>query len=331
MSRHLFAMLRVALALLATGAAPASAGAGAPPIAVITVTPKVFPVGKWAEGIVATPQGIWVAESGARAIVLLDPQTGALRRRVTVGRLPVGMIAGAEGYVSTLVQTARALWREPARGRGKAITGLPGCPNALAAGAGALWVLTQPACSSDSAQLVRVDPKSGAMKTGGVLGQWGEALAADDGNIYVAHARPPALDIVDARTLAARTFDPRDLSLWTIATGSDWLIAGGRINSDWSKGVIASFDPKTGAERQRRIVDQMIAALAVDDKRVVAVGDKGRLWVFSPKDLAPEAVINLSTGPFRARAATLRAGVLYVTSQEQFGDKGAVFAISDWR
>ncbi len=324
-----FARLLVSLALLASCGPLALAG-DAPP-ATKTLTPKVFPVGKWAEGIAATPQGLWVAESGARAIALLDAKTGELRRRVAVGRLPVGMLAAADGVVSALVQTDRAIWRQPARGRGRAIADLPGCPNAIAQAESALWVLTMPACSSDSAQLVRVDPKSGAKTTSALLGQWGEALAAGAEAVYVVHARPPALDIVDGKTLSARTFDPHDLSLWAVVAGRDRLIAGGRINSDWSKGVVASFDPKSGVERQRCLVDQMIVALAADEKSVVAVGEKGRLWVLSPKDLSIQAVIDLSTGPFKARAAVISNGALYVTSQEQFGDKGAVFGISDWR
>ena len=331
MLRKFSAMLLVALALPANVVSPARANDTPPAPKSVTLTPKVFPVGKWAEGIAATPQGVWVAESGARAIALLDPKSGETRRRVTVGRLPVGMVTGTDGIVSALVQTDRVLWRQPARGRGKAITGLPGCPNALAQGDGAVWVLTMPASSSDSAQLIRVDPKSGAQKTTALLGQWGEALAAGDGGIYVAHARPPALDIVDQKTFAVRTLDPPDLSLWAAVAGPDRLFVGGRINSDWSKGVVASLDPKSGAERQRRLVDQMIVALVADDKSLVAVGEKGRVWILSPNDLAVQSVVDLATGPFKARAAALYAGVLYVTSQEQFGDKGAVFAISGWR
>jgi len=334
MVRSFYATSLLSLALVCGGAAPALATEAPPAEKTVTLTPKVFPVGKWAEGIAATPQGLWVAESGARAIALLDAKTGETRRRVTVGRLPVGMVAGADGVVSALVQTDRAIWRQPARGRGKAIAGLPGCPNALAQGpgvGGGLWVLTMPTCSSDSVQLVRVDPKSGAQQASKALGQWGEALAAGAGVVYVAHARPPALDIVDQKTLAVLTLDPQDLSLWAVVAGPDRLIVGGRINSDWSKGVVASLDPKTGAERQRRLVDQMIVSLVADETSVVAVGEKGRLWVLAPNDLVVQKTIDLSTGPFKARAAVLRAGVLYVTSQEQFGDKGAVFAISGWR
>lgn len=331
MSRKLCALTIVCLALRAAGAPGALADAPPPANQTVTLTPKVFPVGKWAEGIAATPQGIWVAESGARAIVLLDAASGEMRRRVTVGRLPVEMRSGDDGVVSVLIQTDRAIWRQPARGSGKSLKGLPGCPNGLAQGGGALWVLTQPACSSDSAQLIRVDPKTGAKNKSALLGQWGQALATGDGNVYVAHARPPALDIIDQKTLAVRSFDPHDLSLWAAVAGPGRLFVGGRIKSDWSKGVVASIDPKTGAERQRRLLDQMIVALVADAKSVVAVGDKGRIWTLSPNDLAVQKIVDLTTGAFKARAATLQAGVLYVTSQEQFDDKGAVLAISGWR
>jgi outer membrane protein assembly factor BamB len=306
-----------------------SAAESAPKTAALT--PQVFPVGKWAEGLVVAPEGVWVAESGQRSIALVDGKTGKLIRRVQVGRLPVDMARDGAGVVSTLVQTDKRIWRQPPRGVGKAINGLPGCPEALAQGGSALWVLTAPSCDSTKATLVRVDLRSGRQAQTRILGEWGQALAFGEGKVYVAHARPPALDIVDAKTLEVRTIDPPNLSLWSIASTGGRLFAGGRLNDNTGQGVVASFDPQTGAEQRRQMVDQTIMTMAADETSLVAVGESGRIYVFKAETLAPVSIFDLSTGPFKARAAAIASDTLYLTSQSQSGENGAVLAVEGWR
>ena len=53
----------------------------------VTLTPRVIPVGKWAEGIVFDGSSLWVAESGQRTIAQLDLDRGNVTRRITVGRV----------------------------------------------------------------------------------------------------------------------------------------------------------------------------------------------------------------------------------------------------
>jgi outer membrane protein assembly factor BamB len=297
----------------------------------ITLTPQVFPVGKWAEGVAVTPEGVWVAESGQRSIALLDEKTGKVLRRVKVGRLPVNMVTDEKGVVSTLVQTDRRIWRQPAKGEGKGLNGLPGCPNGLAQGQPALWVLTLPTCDSTKSLVVRIDPANGAKAQTRLLREWGQALAYGRDRVYVAHARPPALDIVDAKTLDARTTDLPGLSLWSITASGGRVFAGGRIIDNWAQGVVVSLDPQTGAEQRRQMVDQNVMAIVADAENVAAIGREGRIFVFRADTLEPVSVIDLSTGPFHASDATIASGRLYVTSQSQFGEDGAVLVVEGWR
>jgi DNA-binding beta-propeller fold protein YncE len=321
-------LLIVAASLIAPALWPSPGLADPKPI---SLTPQVFPVGKWAEGVAVVPEGVWVAESGQRTIALLDEKTGKVIRQVRVGRLPVGMVRDEKGVVFTLVQTDRRIWRQPGQGEGKALNGLPGCPNALAQGQSALWVLTLPTCDSTKSQVVRVDPATGAKTQTRLLRDWGQAIAFGQEKVYVAHVRPPALDIVDAKTLDARTMDLANLQLWSIASAAGRVFAGGRLSDKWEQGAVASIDPQTGAELHRRMVDQNVMAIVADDASVAAIGDKGRIFVFRAEGLEPVSVIDLATGPFKVGGVAISSGRLFVTSESQFGENGAVLVVDGWR
>lgn len=121
------------------------------------------------------------------------------------------------------------------------------------------------------------------------------------------------MNIVDQKTMAVVTVDLQYLSLWSTVAFPEKVLVGGRLNSDWNRGVVAAVDPATGAEHHRQLLDQKIVALAADSESVFAVGEEGHIWVLSPNDLS------------------LQSGLLYVTSEEHAVTNGAVFAISGWR
>jgi sugar lactone lactonase YvrE len=300
--------------------------------AVRTLTPKVFPVGKWPEGVAATAEGVFVAESGQRTVVLLDPDTGAVRSRERVGRLPVGIAQDAEGRISVLVQTDRRVWRASPVGPSAAFSDLPGCPAGLAQSRSFVWVLVHPDCSSETGQLLRINPLTGERVQSPMLGVWTQALAVSQGQVAVVHARPPpSLDLVDEATLQVRQAGPPDLSAWSIAVGAGQIFIGGGLETNPGQGAVVWIDPVSGQERGRALVDQRIEALAADETDVVAVGEKGRLWVFSALDLAPRSVIDLSIGPFPARAVAIRGDRLFVTNTQKDSGNGALLVIDDWR
>jgi len=123
--RSLALAFAVFIAGYLTLAINASSTEAKPPYITLSLSLQLFPVGKWAEGIAATKQGIWVSESGQRTILLLNARTGRVIRRVNVGRIPVEIAAGSADSVWGLSQTDRIIWLQPAQGLGKSLRGEP--------------------------------------------------------------------------------------------------------------------------------------------------------------------------------------------------------------
>ena len=310
--------------------APATSTLTASP-AIRTLTPAIVPVGKWAEGVAYDGRSLWVAESGQRSIVQLD-KNGAIVRRVAVGRLPVGMATRADGHVYALVQTDRAVWQEiPGRPKGGRLASLKECPQAMAATDEAVWVLTLPDCSSANSRVIRIDPATGQLQETGPLGEWGQAIAASHGKVWVAHARGPALSVIDPGSMRAESRAIDKASLWAITSNRTSIFVGGRIDEDNGRGVIVAIDPASSQERFRLAVDHRIAVLAADDETLVAVGENGTVWTLSAKDLTLRSVITLSIGSFQPSSALIRDDRLIIVAQQYKGENGAVLSLSDWR
>ena len=309
---------------------PVAAKAVAPTVIEKTITPSIVAVGKWAEGVAFDGNSLWVAESGQRSIAEIA-KDGTIVQHVTVGRLPVGMAALPDGRVFALAQTDQIVWQQtPGNPKGRRLTSLKECPNALAAGPRALWVLTQPDCSSGSSRAIRIDPASGRQFPTEQLGEWAQALTIGLNKVWVAHARGPALSIINPQTLAVETSDIGPVSLWAIATNQKGVFAGGRIAEDNGQGVVVAIDPASYRERNRLLVNQRIAALAADETAVAAIGENGTIWVASAADLSLQRVITLSMGAFSPNSAILVGRQLVVVAGQYKGENGAVFVVNDW-
>jgi hypothetical protein len=325
MSRRILAYASVAawLALCGIGAASAQDA--------VTLTPRVIPVGKWAEGIAFDGSSLWVAESGQRTIAQLDLGRGSVARRITVGRLPVGMTVGSDGAVYALVQTDQLVWQQfPGSAKGRAITGLEGCPDGLASSARYLWVLTWPDCTSNSGRVIRVDPEHSDRAASNILGEYAQSLVEKDGKVWVAHQRGQALSIVDDQTLAIRKADVQGASLQVISAGGANVYVGGSLGEGGSQGLVAAIDASTARETHRATLDQPVAVVTNDGANVVAVGDKGKIWVFSADRLELQRTITL-TSRIDPKAALIQGDELYLSSGQQQGENGAVLILTGWR
>lgn len=320
--------MRLPLALLLALGTAMPALAQAPPER--TLAPSIVRVGKWAEGIASDGKSLWVAESGQRSIVQIGGN-GAIQRRLTIGRLPVGMAALPDGRVHALVHTDKIVWQQPVTGTGRKLATLADCPQGLAAGEQALWVLTLSNCSSVDSQAVRIDPATGAQATTGKLGEWAQAIAAAHGKVWVGHARGERLSIIDPQSLAVERTTVRGAELWAIAANRTGLFAGGRIAGTGDQGLIVSMDPKDRAETGRLRVDELILTLAADDESLVAIGDKGTIWIVAAKDFTLRAKINLGVGTYRPSSALIHDGKLVAVAQQHQGENGAVFTLASWR
>lgn len=308
------------------GAAPACAAD------VATLSPRTIGVGKWPEGLAFAAGRLFVAESGQKSLAAVDPKSGGVLDRAKVGRLPVGVSVGADDVVNTLVETDKLVWRQTANGAPRAaLKGLAGCPTGLDARGAYVWVLTEPKCSSESGRVIRIDPANGARASSSLLGDSPEAILALPGHTWVTHARAPALSVIDEESLAVSTFDAADAALRAISASGGKLFAGGNLRSRSDQGVVVMLDAADSHEIRRQLVDQPVDLIVSDNKHVVAIGDRGRMWVFSATNLDYLRTINLSTGSFEPRGAAIEGDSLYVTDSRQNSATGVVFILDAWR
>lgn len=301
-----------------------------------TISPRVIPVGKWAEGIAFDGSSLWVAESGQRGIAQVNPAQGSIVRRVQVGRLPVNMVS-MNGAIYALVQTDKLIWEQIPGAQGRQIGGLDGCPQAMAGGGQYLWVLTWPGCSSETARVMRIDPRTNARNSTGMLAEMAQAIVSYHGKAWVGHSRGPALTVIDEQSLSARTVNVPNVSVQAMTANGAQVHIGGSIGQGGAQGVVAAVNPATMQEVRRQVVDQPIAAMTDDDRYVVAVGNRGRVYVFSSGDLELRRTIDMPGISFRPeagagpRSALINGNDLYVVNGQQFGENGAILVLAGWR
>ncbi len=301
-----------------------------PPPEQVTLEPGVYPVGKWAEGAAWDGALLWVAESGQRSLAALDLSSGIVRH-ATVGRLPVGVEATADGSVYSLQNTDKTVWVQPrGGGKGKRFAKLSECPQDIAVTAKAVWVLTWPDCSSANAKAIRIDIKTGTQQQTGFLGEWGESIAFAHGAAWVGHVRGDTISRIDPASLDVEHMSVDSVSVWKVTANDRYVFAGGRVGEDNNQGVILAIDPASRTQTSRQDVGELILRLAADARHVVAVGANGTIWVMAAETLAIERVITLSTGPYRPSDALLVGNQLMVIAQQLNGENGAVLVVNDW-
>jgi hypothetical protein len=302
-----------------------------------TITPRVIPVGKWAEGMAFDGNSLWVAESGQRMIAQVNPAQGGVIRRVQVGRLPVNM-AFANGAIYALVQTDKLVWQQvPGSPQGRQIGGLEGCPQAMAAGGQYLWVLTWPDCSSNTGRVIRVDPRTNERRSSEGLAEMSQAIVSHQGKTWIGHSRGPSLTVIDEQSLAIQKPNVANVSVQAMTANGARVHIGGSAAPGGPQGVVVSVDPTTMQEVRRQVVDQPIATMTDDDSHVVAVGNRGRIYVFSAGELELRRTIDMPGISFRPddgagpRSALMQGGSLYIANGQQFGENGAILVLADWR
>ncbi len=305
----------------------ATLAAGASASTPVFLTPRVIGIGQWAEGLAYDGRWLWAAESGQRTIAKIDLRGGRVVSRVKVGRLPVSMASAGNGAVYGLVETDKTIWRQPAKGHGAVFAHVPGCPQGLTLIGGNLWALTWPDCSSNTSQLVRIKLRDRQQANSPQLGEWGEALAGYGNQIWLAHARGPAISITDQTSMRTRWLDVRGASLWSITANSRYVFAGGRVEENNDAGLVIMFDPQQGVELARVSVSERVAEIAGDDRHVVAVGAKGTIWVFSASDFRLERTISLTTGKIDPRSAMILGDSVVLTASTYHGSNGAVLVL----
>jgi len=108
------------------------------------------------------------------------------------------------------------------------------------------------------------------------------------------------------------------------------VYVGGTPSEGGNRGIIAMINPSTLQELRRENVDQRVVVVTNDETNVVAVGDKGKIWVLSADGLALQRTVTLSV-KVEPRAALILGDDLYLSSGQQQGENGAALILSGWR
>jgi hypothetical protein len=306
-----------------------SAALAAPALSdTVTLSPRVFPVGKWADGMVFAGSSLWVSEAGQRTIAQLN-LNNTVARRITVGRLPTKMTFANDGAIYTLVETDNQIWQQfPKMAQGKAIGGLDGgCPVYLTSGDQHVFGLSS--CGTQPSRLTRIDPQGNRRSVITLPGSATQLVAAHS-QVWV--NTPGAPSVVDEQTLAVRTAAIKPVpgvNLGPFAENGAAVFLGtqGAGNAHF----VLAIDPKTLQETARQAVDQQLAVMTSDEKHVVAIGLFGKIFVLSADRLELVRVINLQLPKVDPRTALIIGDDLYITNNQQQGEFGALLVLSNWR
>lgn len=313
--------------------APVTPPPAKPQIERVQITPSVWPIGKWPEGITSDGKSLWIAESGVRRVAQMDAQTGRIIKRVKVGRLPVNMVANRSGQVFSLVHTDALVWSHPPRGKGKRLGRLRDYPADMVAEGRYLYILTQPGGSSANTKVVRMDQRTGRSIGSDRLPDGNAAgIAMVGGKVWLVHGQGSAgrISVLEPDSLRLRAVWNVDGFVRSIAANSQGaFVAGGEFNK---AGLVIRFNPQTGLEEARQTLPrEFIGTLAVFQDNVIAIGSSGTIWVLAAQDLTIRRVIKLNVGAYNPRGIHPTAAALYITNQQGQGSNGTVLAVRKWQ
>jgi hypothetical protein len=296
----------------------------------VSIKPQVRPVGKWPEGIASNGKALWVSESGQRAIRQIAPDGKG--RSVTVGRLPVGMVAASDGRVLVAVQTDKLIWAQSGD-TGKPLVRLKECIEQIGLDAAKrkLLVVALPECSSASSKLLAVDIDSGKVNASGLLGKDATDVVAVNGQALVAHATG-AIEIVTVDTLAVAQVVQTGNTLWRGTASKSSVFFGGMTQRPGGRAMVMRLDPASFKVTHRRELDspEMIMAVAATEDRLIAADRLGRIWIMRGDDLTLEAEIQATTGAFTPQAMIVVGDTLLMTTHQGQGENGSIYAFNGW-
>jgi len=296
---------------------------------IINLHAAVTPVGKWPEGIAFDGSDIWVAVSGSRQIVRVDAGEFGVNARVNVGRLPVGMLATADGRILSLVETDRKIWQQsPGGGRSGNLAIIGDCPQAFAGDGRFVWVATYVGCTSAASKVFQIDARTGRTVRSFDLDANLFDIAVGKGGVFTVHALEDesVVRIIDPASGEVGQLELAGQRLLKIAANDSGVFAGGIMND---AGIVDSLAEPIG----QAPVPQPVMALDVDDDgTVVAAGEAGAIYVLANSEGSLHLLFTIETdfGQFRPQAVLIAGDRLYLTTHGE-GDNGSLLMIDGWR
>lgn len=317
-------------------AQPGSQSTGQTPVSPVhlDLTPDIFPVGKWPEGIAHDASWLWIAMSGERRLYQINPESGEIARRVPVGRLPVDLASAADGPIYASVATDRTIWEQPSkREKGRVLARLNDYPQALTTNGKAIWVLTWVGGSSGQSRVVRIDPETGKQDQSKILPRNGFDLAFSGSMVWTLHRYDgeDRCEIVglDKDTLAVQARQSFGGFMTILVAGEHGNYAGG--GQSGNTGTIVRLDPATGEETARHEGPLPIAAIATGSDYVIAADINGTISILTGDDLTLVQTIALTTGAVRPQKILVWGDQLFMTTHAGTGDAGSLVVLNGWR
>ncbi len=278
------------------------------------IQPQVFPLGKWPEGVVIANNAIWVAESGSKRIVKIDPGAGDLLDAVTVGRLPVSMAADPDGNVYAAAFTDGKIFKQPPEGKGKIIASFkrPSFIRGMSYGNDALYVATSTEENERTTTVSRIDPQSGKITKS-------EPLLFDTNRIVVMGDKIWILDtqsqvyMLDGYTLQQLESVHDEGFAWSMGANDEAVYVGGRNQQQAGNAVIYRHLKDSPNERITKVLggEELITAIVANNDRVITLGNQGEVWVLDATTLKPLKWFDTNREP---HGAVLENGNLFITT-----------------
>ena len=249
---------------------------------------RTLPLATWPERVVVIGDDAWVTESGKRRVARLSLKGDAPPTYVPVGRLPVDLALAPNGKLYAVAQTDKQVWEiDPSTAKAKVFSTLPDCPEAMAIGGNALWVLLWTKCSSAGSSVVRVGLSDRKQSMSPPTGKdaWSLAHGADRAWIAVADGTVAVLG--DPSAPVATVASPKvEHTSRVIASGPNGIYLS-------EANDVVRIDPATSARARDARLDHRVLTIFADERRVV-VGTRARtLWLLDPETLETQQTLRM--------------------------------------
>jgi YVTN family beta-propeller protein len=265
----------------------------------------VIPVGRDPDRLVATADAVWVANSGDRTVSRVDTQTRKQRRIrgfpfvSSITADPIGHV-----YVSSFKKLVSVI--DPARLLVSPFARLPGNAEAVAFGAGSLWVSSPSERRADGPNIVaQIDPDTGAVVRRIGVGLTPIFAVYGYGRVWASNYDSDTVSVIEPGSAQAETVAAGGGPLGiTTGEGAVWVVA-------YRDRQLVRIDPETKVVTARIPIGNGPLDVAVGDGAVwVTNREDGTLLHIDPATDEVVATIQLGLAP---HGVIVSGGAVWVT------------------
>lgn len=275
-----------------------------PPSRPLTID-KSIQLGKWPEALYVTDGSAWITESGARSVAHVDLATNTVKKRVTVGRLPVQIVSGPDGILYTVCETDQTIWSiHRSTYAAKSFARIADSSRGMVFADGSLWVLAWKGNSSADSSIVRIELPSGKQTQSAALGPNAWDLGVGFGRVWVAHGKQ--ISVVDQKTLAPLP----DLAI-TVADSMHLAIGANAVYiSDGTS--VERIDPTSGQVTHKAALGELVYVLQNAGEEIFAATLPGKIYRLDAATLAIKEILRPGKDAFEPADLSIVGPQLFV-------------------